>query len=41
MELFANLSTVVNEMGVSPGDRLASVGFGLGEHYGVLLLEAC
>ncbi len=41
VELFANLSTVVNEMGVSPGDRLASVGYGLGEHYGVLLLEAC
>ncbi|MCC7386915.1 MAG: hypothetical protein IT384_34075 [Deltaproteobacteria bacterium] len=39
VDLFANLETVLHERDPQPGDRIACTGAGLGEHFGVLLLE--
>ncbi len=40
VDFFVNLSSVVNDVGLEPGQKIASLGFGLGEHYGVLLARA-
>jgi 3-oxoacyl-[acyl-carrier-protein] synthase III len=39
-DLFVNLTTILDRHPLQPGDRLACIGMGLGQHWGVLLLEA-
>jgi 3-oxoacyl-[acyl-carrier-protein] synthase III len=39
-DMFVNLATILDEHPPAHGDRLACVGIGQGEHWGVALLEA-
>lgn len=40
VDLFVNLATILNEHPLAPSERVACLGVGQGQHWGVLLLEA-